>query len=147
MDDDAFRAVDQQQVNYYEPAYEPELLGLKRYFKNFYRQSLVVKTNVVVAFGMAAIEILEFLATLKITVLLTEQEYNTILAWTLYNYLFLFVFKFIDLGWLVFTQWNSQVISLPSKIAQFLSLWTFCNFLPYGEFFVDLGYKVYVTPE
>ena len=72
MDDDAFRAVDQQQVNYYEPSYEPECLGLKRYFKNFYRQSLAVKTNVVVAFGMAAVEILEFLATLKITVLLTE---------------------------------------------------------------------------
>jgi hypothetical protein len=146
MDDDAFRAVDQE-VNYYEPSYEPECLGLKRYMKNLIRQSLAVKTNVVVAFGMAAIEIFEFLATLKITVLLTIPEYDTILAWTLYTYLFLFVFKFIDLAWLVFTQWNSQKISMPTKVAQFLSLWTFCNFLPYGEFFVDLGYKVYITRE
>ena len=133
------------EVDYYEASYNGSLCGLQRYFTNFCKQSMLVKSNVVLAIAMAAIEILEFLATGEIIPLITTAEYNYILAWTLYTYLFLFIFKFIDLAWLVFTQWDSQELSFGGKVAQFLTLWTFCNFLPYGEFFVDLGYKMYAT--
>lgn len=57
---------------------------------------------------MAVIEVVEFLATLQINLLLTEREVDIILAWTFYTYAGLFVIKFIDLAWLVFTQWDSQ---------------------------------------
>ena len=64
---------------------------------------MLVKSNVVLAIAMAAIEIFEFLATGEIVPLITQADYNYILAWTLYTYLFLFIVKFIDLAWLVFT--------------------------------------------
>ena len=94
-------------VNYYESSYDGSYCGLKRYFKNFAKQSCLVKTNVIVAFGMAAIEVFEFLATFQILVLISTTDYNFILAWTLWTYFFLFVFKFFDLLWLVFGQWES----------------------------------------
>ena len=96
---------------------------------------------------MAAIEIFEFLATGQILILISDSDYNIILKWTLYTYLFMFVFKFFDLAWLVFYCWDSQVIGFGTKIIQFISLWIFCNFLPYGEFFVDLGYKMFAKRE
>ena len=96
------------EVDYYEASYNGALCGLQRYFSNFCKQSMLVKSNVVLAIAMAAIEILEFLATGEIIPLITTADYNYILAWTLYTYLFLFIFKFIDLAWLVFTQWDSQ---------------------------------------
>lgn len=92
-----------EKVNYYEKDYNGSCLGLTRYFTNFCKQSALVKTNVIIAIGMAAIEIFEFLATLQINTLIAPNDYDTILAWTLYTYLFLFVVKFIDLAWLVFT--------------------------------------------
>ena len=94
-------------MNYYEPSYKAGYCGLLRYFTNFCKQSWLVKTNVLVAVAMAAIEIFEFLATGHILVLISESDYNTILAWTLYTYLFMFVFKFFDLAWLVFYCWDS----------------------------------------
>ena len=96
-----------QEIDYYEVSYNGSLLGLQRYFSNFGKQSMLVKSNVVLAIAMAAIEIFEFLATGEIIPLITTADYNYILAWTLYTYLFLFIVKFIDLAWLVFTQWDS----------------------------------------
>lgn len=72
---------------------------------------------------------------------------DTILAWTLYTYLGLFVIKIFTLGWLVFGSWDTQQIGMCGKVAQFLSLYIFSNFLPYGDFIVDLGYKMYATPD
>jgi hypothetical protein len=83
-------------------------LGTSRYLSNWCKQAKLVPSNVVVAFGMAVIEVVEFLATLQINLLLTEQEVDIILNWTFYTYAGLFVIKFIDLAWLVFTQWDSQ---------------------------------------
>lgn len=54
----------QDKVNYYEPAYKGGCFGLSRYVNNFCRQSALVKTNVLVAFGMAVIELIELAATL-----------------------------------------------------------------------------------
>ena len=96
---------------------------------------------------MAIIEVLEFLATLEINVLVAEKDYDTILAWTLYTYMGLFIIKFINLAWLVFAQWDcTEDIGTCTKIVQWLSLWTFSCFLPYGDFIVDIGYKMFVTP-
>ena len=50
-------------VDYYEAEYDVSFCGLSRYLKNFCKQSMLVKSNVVVAIFMAAIEIFEFLAT------------------------------------------------------------------------------------
>lgn len=50
-------------VNYYEDNYNHSCLGLQRYLINFFKQSKLVKSNVLVAFGMAIIEVAEFLAT------------------------------------------------------------------------------------
>ena len=77
---------------------------------------MLVKSNVLVAIFMAAIEIFEFLATGQIVPLITTSAYNTILAWTLYTYLFLFIMKFIDLAWLVFCQWESNQVNLAQKV-------------------------------
>jgi len=134
-------------VNYYETEYNGSCLGLGRYITNFCKQAKLVPSNVVVAFGMAFIEVVEFLATLQINVLLAPKDVDYILAWTLYTYLALFIIKFIDLAWLVFSQWDSQQIGVCQKIVQWLSLWTFSCFLPYGDFIVDIGYKMYATPE
>lgn len=94
-------------TNFYEEDYDGSCLGIKRYCHNFGKQSKASIAKPVVAFGMAFIEILEFLATLKIVVLITTEQFDNILSWTFYTYLFLFVVKFIDLAWLVFAQWDS----------------------------------------
>ena len=130
-------------INYYEDSYNSSLLGLSRYCHNFGRQSKLAPVKPIVALLMAVIEIVEFLATMQLVPLVTTQQYDSMLAWTYYTYLFLFVVKFINLAWLVFTQWDSKVISTPVKVVQFLSLYLFCVFLPYGEFFVDCGYKMF----
>ena len=93
----------EQEIDYYEASYNGSLFGLQRYFSNFWKQSMLVKSNVLLAVTMAAIEIFEFLATGEIIPLITTADYNYILAWTIYTYLFLFIVKFIDLAWLVFT--------------------------------------------
>ena len=134
-------------VNYYEDSYNSSLLGLSRYCSNFGRQCKLAPVKPIVALLMAVIEVVEFLATMQLVELVTTKQYDSMLAWTYYTYLFLFVVKFINLAWLVFTQWDSKVISTPVKVVQFLSLYLFCVFLPYGEFFVDCGYKMFCKPE
>ncbi len=64
-----------ERINYYEHGYNGGCFGLTRYITNFCKQSLLVKTNVLIAVGMAAIEICEFLATLQINTLIAENDY------------------------------------------------------------------------
>ncbi len=51
------------EIDYYETSYNGALCGLQRYFSNFGKQTMLVKSNLVLAIVMAAIEIFEFLAT------------------------------------------------------------------------------------
>ena len=50
-------------LNYYEENYNSSICGFKRYLSNFSKQSTLVKSNVVLAFGIAIILIFEFAAT------------------------------------------------------------------------------------
>lgn len=135
------------EIDYYEPMYDKGLCGIKRYCSNLGKQTRMVPSMAVIAFAMAIIEIIEFLATMKLVPLITEAQYDWILAWTLYTYAGLFVIKFLDLGWLCFVQWDTKNIGFAGKLLEFAGLWTFSCFLPYGEFFVDLGYKMFAVRE
>ena len=76
-----------------------------------------VKSNFGVAFGMAAVEIVEFWATTKLVPLITTEQYDYILAWTLYSYMCLIIFKFLDLAYLVFACWDPTRNTLGVKVA------------------------------
>ncbi len=105
---------------------------------------MLVKSNVLVAFGMAIIEVVEFLATDQILTLINQEDYNVMIAWTLWTYVGLFIMKVFTIGWLVFGAWDNN-IGFATKVAQFTGLYIGSNFLPYGDFIVDLGYKKYAT--
>ena len=68
----------------------------------------MVKSNFILAFGLAAVEMLEFFATMQIVPYVTDQQYESMLQWTLYLYFMLALIKFIDLGWLVFYLINEK---------------------------------------
>lgn len=75
---------------------------------------------------------------------ITDEEYDEILEWTVYSYIALILFKLGSLGWLRFYLIKEQS-SCCVKFMQFLTMWLYSSFLPYGDFIVDLGYKQYVS--
>jgi len=62
-----------EQTNYYENEYDGSFCGLKRYCTNFGKQAKASPAKPIVGLSMAVIEILEFLATMKIVVLITTE--------------------------------------------------------------------------
>ena len=128
-----------------ETDYNGSCLGLVRYCGNYVKQWQW--SSIAIGYGMAIIEVVEFLATYQLKVLVAAPDWDVIVNVTLYSYGLMILIKFGVWLWFCYTQWDSQVQTPLTKFAQFFSLFLFTNFLPYGEFLVFHGYKMFTRPE
>jgi len=101
--------------------------------------------KLVIAVAMAAIEVFEFLSTMQLVYLLTPEQYKLAIDSTIYSYGAMIVLKLVLLLWLALSAWTTTEIGTCQKIVQAIALWVGSCFLPYGDFFMGFGYKLYTT--